>query len=168
MLNFRDYTPADGDLVASWVADEWTLRVWSAATYPNWPVTGEEINRHYAACCEKTPSFRAMMAEEDGVPVGHMIVQYKNPEQTTVHFGFVIVDPACRGKGIGTRLLQQALQLTYGELGADTAELMVLDCNERAHRCYLSLGFTDVPDSTQVMEIGCKTWIRHQMMHKKA
>jgi len=163
MLTFRDYTPADEELVASWVTDEWTLRVWSAACYEAWPVTGEEINCLYEKTMEKEPSFRPLMAEEDGIPVGHMFLQYTDPEQSNVHFGFVIMDPVCRGKGVGSRMLQLAIELSFGEMGAETLDLMVLDCNERAHRCYLRLGFRDVPDTTEVMVIQEKEWVRHRM-----
>ena len=149
--------------MASWVTDEWTLRVWSAACYPAFPVSGSQINELYQSCRDKEPSFRPLMAEEDGVPVAHMIVQYVDAARTTVHFGFVIVDPVCRGKGVGSRLLQEALALSYGEMAGQKAELMVLDCNERAYRCYLALGFEDVPDSTEVMTIQGKEWVRHRM-----
>ena len=163
MLKFRDYTPADGNLVASWVADLWTLRVWSAACYEAWPVTGEQINRLYDAAMEKEPSFHPLMAEEDGIPVGHMILQYTDPEQTNVHFGFVILDPEIRGRGTGSRMLQLAIEKSFGEMGATSLDLMVLDCNERAHHCYLRLGFRDVPDTTEVMVIQEKEWVRHRM-----
>ena len=158
MLKFRDYTPADGDLVASWVADLWTLRVWSAACYAGWPVTGEEINRLYAESKAKEPSFRPLMAEEDGIPVGHMILQYTDPEQSNVHFGFVILDPEIRGRGIGSRMLQLAIDKSFGEMGARLVELMVLDCNERAHQCYLNLGFRDVRKAP--IEIDGEIWDR--------
>ena len=163
MLSFRDYTPADGELVASWVTDEWTLRVWSAACYAAWPVSGEEINRLYEDTMKKEPSFRPLMVEEDCVPVGHMILQYTDPEQTNVHFGFVILDPEIRGRGTGSRMLQLAIERSFGELGAKSLDLMVLDCNERAHRCYLRLGFRDVPDTTEIMVFQEKEWVRHRM-----
>ena len=162
-MKFRDYTPEDGELVASWVTDEWTLRVWSAACYAAWPVSGEEINRLYEDTMKKEPSFRPLMAEEDGVPVGHMILQYTDPEQTNVHFGFVILDPEIRGRGTGSRMLRLAIERSFGELGAKSLDLMVLDCNERAHQCYLRLGFRDVPDTTEVMVIQEKEWVRHRM-----
>lgn len=126
MLKLREYTPEDAGLVASGVTDEWTLRVWSAACYPAFPVSGSQINALYQSAREKEPSFRPLMAEEDGVPVAHMIVQYVDAAHTTVHFGFVIVDPACRGKGMGSRLLEQALALSYGEMGGQKAELIVV------------------------------------------
>jgi len=163
MLKFRAYTPEDGNLVASWVTDEWTLRVWSANCYERWPVTGEEINRRYQESREQEPSFRPLIAEEDGVPVGHMILQYKDPAHTIVHFGFVIMDPACRGKGLGSQMLRIAIAEAVSAMGCDTVELMVLDCNKRAYRCYLALGFEDVPESTQTMDIHGTSWVRHKM-----
>ena len=166
MLTIRDYTEADGNLVASWVTDQWTLRVWAAACYPEWPVSGAQISELYVNCKEKEPSFRPLMAEEDGVPVAHMTVQYTDPEKTTVHFGFVVVDPACRGKGIGSRLLREAMALAYGEMGAEKVDLMVFTCNERAHKCYLNLGFRDVRESP--MEIGGELWGRWIMEREKS
>ena len=94
MLKLRDYLPSDGDRIASWVTDSWTLRVWSADTYEAFPVTGQQINKRYAAFRQKEPSFCPLTAEVDGKAVGHLILQYANGEKTAVHFGFVIVDPA--------------------------------------------------------------------------
>ena len=165
MLTIRNYTEADGELVASWVTDLWTLRVWSAACYPGWPVSGEQINKLYVNCKEKEPSFQPLMAEEDGVPVAHMTVQYTDPEKTTVHFGFVVVDPACRGNGIGSRLLREAMKLAYGQMAAEKVDLIVFSCNEPAHRCYRKLGFRDVQETP--MEIEGALWERWVMEREK-
>ncbi len=105
------------------------------------------------------------MAEEDGVAVAHMIVQYTDQQKDSVHFGFVIVDPACRGKGIGSRLLRLAQDLSYGEMGAEKTELMVFTCNERAHQCYLNLGFRDVREAP--IEIDGEVWNRWFMEAQK-
>lgn len=163
MLRLRNFIPTDGEPVASWVTDERTLRIWAAATYPRFPVAAAEINHRYEALRGSISSFHALMAEEDGVPVGHMILHYLDPEQTVVHFGYVIVDPACRGRGIGSRMLRQALDMAFGEMQAQRVSLMVLDCNARAHQCYRKLGFRDVPDTTETMRIQETEWVRHRM-----
>ena len=165
MLVLRNYLSEDGDVVASWVTDLWTLRVWSADCYPGWPVAGKQITALYRGFAEQDPSFRALVAEENGVQVGQLILRYLDQAHTTVHFGFVIVDPAQRGKGLGKRLLLQAMELAYGEMGAEKVELMVFTCNEKAHQCYRNLGFADVRKAP--IELDGEIWDRWQMERTK-
>jgi diamine N-acetyltransferase len=49
-----------------------------------------------------------------------------------------------QGRGHGRAVLQELFDLVYGELGASTLGLDVVDTNLRARRLYESVGFEDV------------------------
>lgn len=53
----------------------------------------------------------------------------------------VVGDPARRGRGIGRRMVEHALEVAFGELGLERVELRVFTFNEPAIRCYERVGF---------------------------
>jgi GNAT superfamily N-acetyltransferase len=58
-------------------------------------------------------------------------------EQACSWIGMVLVDPAFRGRGVGTRLLQEALQVL------DQEKTVKLDATPAGRAVYLKLGFID-------------------------
>lgn len=159
MLKFRDYTPADGDMVASWVESAYTMRIWSAACFASWPVTGEQLTALLEDRHAKDPTFRPMIAEEDGVPVGHIMVKIADPVKKMVHIGLFILNPEQRGKGLGSRMLRQVLdEVIFGEMGAELADLRVFLCNTRARACYERLGFREMGTGVISMNLYGEVW----------
>ncbi len=55
--------------------------------------------------------------------------------------GWVLCDPAQRGKGYGRDLIEVLLRYCFCELCMHKVELKVFDFNERARRLYESVGF---------------------------
>ncbi len=168
MLQLRDYTPADGDLVASWVTDERTMRIWSAACFERWPVTGAQLTALLEERHAKDPTFRPLIAEEDGVPVGHIMVKMADPEKKMIHIGLFILDPVKRGQGLGSRMLRHVLDhLIFGEMGAEMADLRVFLCNERARACYQRLGFRETGTGVISMNLHGEIWDAVDMIIEK-
>ena len=159
MLKYRDYTPADGEMVASWVTDEHTMRIWSAACFASWPVTGEQLTALLEERHAKDPTFRPLIVEEDGVPVGHIMVKMGDPEKNMIHIGLFILNPELRGKGLGSRMLRFILdELIFGEMDADLADLRVFLCNTPARACYEKLGFREMGTGVISMNLHGEVW----------
>lgn len=62
-------------------------------------------------------------------------------DDSIVRFGFVIVDPALRGKGCGRELLRLAVDYVKDNLTAERINLGVFENNPNARKCYESVGF---------------------------
>ena len=74
----------------------------------------------------------------------------------SVRFGFVIVNPAIRGKGYGKELLQLGIGYVKEHLSAKRIDLGVFENNESARYCYEAVGFTEYAKRECEMPIG--TW----------
>jgi ribosomal-protein-alanine N-acetyltransferase len=95
-----------------------------------WPA---EAFRTYLAGC-------FLVAEEAGAVLGYLVARTAGDEAEVLD---VAVAPAARGRGIGRRLLAEALR-GLRERGARRAYLEVRESNTAALRLYESLGFRPV------------------------
>ena len=48
MLRLRPYKNCDADIIASWIKNEYAFRQWCADRYDRYPISGADINAHYA------------------------------------------------------------------------------------------------------------------------
>ena len=140
----RNYNKEDGDLICSWIQDEAELYRWSADRYGFFPLLPYSIDENYIPQL-KTGRFIPLTGiDEEGKPVGHLIIRYpKENDDSSVRFGFVIVDPGIRGKGYGRELLKLAVDYVKDNLTATRIDLGVFVNNPKARRCYESVGFTE-------------------------
>ncbi len=100
------------------------------------------ITREKFAFVDSMIAFCAM--DETGI-VGFFTMRNPKPTPDELRIGFVIVDPAKRGRGYGREMLHLAMQYARDLYKAEKASLGVFDNNPSAHRCYLAAGFRDVP-----------------------
>ena len=150
-MKLRPYKPADAQTILSWVKDEETFRKCVTDRYPHYPISPAEMNEKYFVCngdCPEPDNFYPMTAWDDTGLLGHMILRFTAPE--TIRFGFVIVDDSRRGEGIGRQMLGMAVKYAAEFLGAKKLTIGVLDNNPGALRCYLGVGFREVPQAEPV------------------
>ena len=152
-MRLRPYKPADADTILSWVRDEETFRRWVTDRYPHYPITPAEMNEKYLVFngdCPEPDNFYPMTAYDETGLVGHLILRFTDAEKTVVRFGFVIVDDARRGGGLGRRMLEMAVRYAAEFLQAKKITIGVLENNPGALRCYLGVGFQEVPQTEPV------------------
>ena len=144
MLRLRPYKNCDADIIASWIKNEYAFRQWCADRYDRYPVTGADINAHYAGFADADWFYPMTAFDETGV-VGHLIMRFTDKEKKILRFGFVIVDVNRRGEGYGREMLSLALQYAVLFLRAGKVTLGVFENNPAAYYCYKAAGFQDVP-----------------------
>ena len=143
-MRLRAYKPEDAKVITSWVRSEEELYKWSADRFNVYPLPPEVIDKSYQDQL-KTGRFIPLTAvdDEDKV-VGHFIIRYPDPNNdSSVRFGFVIVDPDIRGKGCGREMLRLGISYVKENLTATRIDLGVFENNPKAKRCYESVGFKD-------------------------
>ena len=143
MLRLRPYKACDAETIISWIGDETAFRKWCADRYDSYPVTAEDMNRHYDEAAY-SDSFYEMTAFDDTGVVGHLIMRFTDEEKKILRFGFVIVDDKKRGKGYGKEMLQLAARYAFDILKVEKITLGVFENNESAYWCYRAAGFRDV------------------------
>ena len=129
----------DFDKINSWVDNEYTHALWCACRTA-FPLEREGFDRllcDIKASCGDEP-FCAV--DDNGETVGFFCYS-QTPDTQKGMLKFVIVSKDKRGKGLGKEMLTYALRLAFGERQAKSVRLMVFSQNERAIRCYESVGF---------------------------
>lgn len=157
-IRLRPYKACDAETIVSWIGDEVSFRKWCADRYDRYPITADDMNRHYNDFAD-SDSFCQFTAFDGSGIVGHMIMRFTDDEKKVLRFGFIIVDSQKRGMGCGRRMLKAAVKYAFEILGAEKLTLGVFENNEAALRCYKSVGFTEVEQSkTEVFPIFGEEW----------
>lgn len=83
----------------------------------------------------------AFTAIDDDEIVGFFTMRRPSESFDELRFGFVIVDPAKRGKGYGISMLQLGLKFAKEIYSTKKISLGVFENNESAYHCYKAVGF---------------------------
>lgn len=143
-MKLRAYEREDSPIIASWVRTEEELYKWSADRYGFFPLKDYSIDENYAPAIPTGRFIPLTGIDEEGKVVGHLIIRYpKEDDDSSVRFGFVIVDPELRGKGYGRELLKLAIEYVRNNLTAKRIDLGVFANNPKAQKCYESVGFKE-------------------------
>jgi RimJ/RimL family protein N-acetyltransferase len=137
-LTIRDAKPEDAQTLCAWWNDG---KVMEHAGFPNGlGTTAGKIADSLAADSDDT--FRRLMLEIDGAPVGEM--SYRNKGSRIAEIGIKICDFSRQEKGYGTRFLLMLIEYLFVQ--RDFVKI-VLDTNlnnERAQHVYEKIGFRKV------------------------
>ena len=109
------------------------------------------------AARDESAAYFPFVAEGEEGPAGFFILRRSGEEAGVLRFGFVILDPALRGRGYGKAMLRLGLGYAFDLYGAKKVTLGVFENNPRACHCYNSLGFREA-ESTSTYEIGGEAW----------
>ena len=148
MLRLRPYKACDAAAVVSWTGDETSFRRWCADRFSSYPITPDDLNRHYDELADSDSFFEFTAFDEKGA-AGHMIMRFTDEEKSILRFGFVIVDDSRRGMGLGKEMLSLAVNYAFDILKVQKITLGVFENNIPAYRCYLSAGFREVTDCAE-------------------
>lgn len=145
MLKLRPYKPCDAAKILTWIKNEREFRLWTADRYDHYPITPEDMNRHYDSF-RGSDAFWAMTAYDESGPAGHLIMRFTDEEQKQLRFGFIIVDASRRGQHVGSKMLRLAIRYAAEFLGVERITLGVFENNPAARRCYRSVGFREAAE----------------------
>ena len=159
MLRLRPFKQADAALILTWCQDETTFYQWTAGRLGNYPITQEQFRFNDALM-----PFVAF--DEDGI-VGFFTLRTPNNNLDELRFGFVIVDPAKRGKSYGKSMLRLGIKFAFELYGAKKVSLGVFENNLPAYYCYKAAGFQDVSlDTIETYSVLGEEWCCKELMIK--
>ncbi len=144
-MKLRKYRKEDSAVICGWIRDEESLYKWSADRIGIFPLPAEALNDNYAPVMDSGRFFPMTAVDEGDRVTGHLFIRYPDAaDRSTVRFGFVIVDPALRGRGFGKEMLRLAMEYAVSELKASRITLGVFANNPLARACYEAVGFRAV------------------------
>ena len=157
-MKLRTYRKEDAAVICKWIRTEEELYRWSADRFNKFPLFENDIEDNYQPQLEGGRFFPITAIDENGIVIGHFIIRYpKEEDDSSVRFGFVIIDPDIRGKGCGKEMLRLGIQYVRDNLNANRIDLGVFENNEGAKKCYEAVGFREYNRRECEMPIG--TWI---------
>ena len=156
-MKLRNFKEEDAPVIASWLRSEEELYKWSADRFNKYPLSGSDIIENYAPHLPTGRFFPLTAVGDSGEVMGHFIIRYpRDDDDRSVRFGFVILNPSLRGKGLGKEMLKAGVSFVRAHLPASRIDLGVFENNESAKRCYESVGFKAYGSRECKMPIG--TW----------
>lgn len=165
MVRLRPYKPSDAwELLRWWNgADEESFLKWSAGQF-SFPLTIEQLDEYFSRWCLKEEGGFLMTAlDSEGKPAGHFILRLLDYEAESVRIGFIVVDPAARGKGYGRQMISQALRYVFDVLGMKRVSLGVFENNPQAKACYEAAGFLVKEYFPEYVKYGQKVYGAYEM-----
>ncbi len=140
MIRLRPWKREELKELLGWFSDEEEFSRWSAGKF-TYPLTQEQLLDYYERFEKDSRGWIMAALDDKGRLAGHIMMRKADYEKNSVHFGFIVVSPEFRGKGIGRLMVSQGLKYAGEILGMKRVTLGVFENNPAARRCYESAGF---------------------------
>ena len=164
----RDFRQEDAPVVAGWLRSDEELYKWSADRFNKYPLSGDDINKSYSPQMGTGRFIPLTAVDDNGDVAGHFIIRYpKADDDSSVRFGFVIVDPSIRGKGYGKEMLRLGIEYVKAHLSVSRIDLGVFENNAGAKHCYEAVGFREYGRRECEMPVGSWNCIDMELFIKK-
>jgi ribosomal protein S18 acetylase RimI-like enzyme len=140
VLKLRRRAASDLPTLIGWVPDAAALFLFSGPRL-SWPLDAKQL-----IDLEQVDGLIPWVLVDDSsedVPLGHFDIDLNGD---SAQVGRVIVDPATRGRGLGTELMRLAVD-EVRRMGVAELALYVIDGNTPAIRIYTGLGFVPEPET---------------------
>lgn len=162
----RSFRERDVIPLLRWVEDPRTARSWGGPGVPI-PVTAERLLNEWSRRKEAGSGgsrslwfvgFAAGYTAAEGNIVGYGQILDIDSAAGAARLGGLIVDPALRGEGLGVELVEELLEVCFGDLGLRRASLRVYRWNKSALFCYLAAGLRVEGIIPDALEFEGESW----------
>ena len=159
MIELQPFTEIDCDRLIRWVPDRRFLLQWAGPEY-KWPLDTKQLLKTYAKTKIHPSSHYMFIAYDTGIEqsIGHIELMNVNIEKKSAHIGRVLIDPAIRGKGYGSQLMNKICEYAFINLKLSTLTLSVFDFNQSAIVCYQKIGFKIIETKVAFREFENEKW----------
>ncbi|MBP5529454.1 MAG: GNAT family N-acetyltransferase [Lachnospiraceae bacterium] len=162
-MRIRPYLECkDFDAIKDWITDERTHAFWCAG-HTNFPLEKEDFSTLLKEIAEMFGDAPFVATTDEGEVVGFFCYGL-NYEKNEGMLKFVVVDGSKRGRGIGKEMIKLALKYAFEITKANTVQLNVFPENERAKKCYESIGFVERNTTPGCFKFKDESWSRCNMV----
>ena len=162
-MRIRPYLECkDFEAIKGWITDERTHAFWCAG-HTNFPLEKEDFSTLLKEIAEMFGDAPFVATTDEGEVVGFFCYGL-NYEKNEGMLKFVMVDGSKRGRGIGKEMIKLALKYAFEITKADTVQLNVFPENERAKKCYESIGFVERNTTPGCFKFKDEYWSRCNMV----
>ena len=165
-MKLREFDPdTDFDRIRGWISDERSHAMWCANRF-QYPLDKSNFLSVLSGMEQRTGNLSFVAAADDDKAVGFFCYSL-NRDLGEGRLKFVIVDPACRGKGTAREMLRLAVSHAFEDTDANCVSLIVFSENPRARKCYEKAGFTERKADTPAFTYKEESWGRHCMVMER-
>ncbi len=156
-MRIRPYRSKDAASIKSWIRNETEHALWCANLF-DYPLTTEALESKRAQMDDQTDGSLFTALDAKGAPIGFFAVMRADYTTNNAHLGFIIIAPDLRGAGLGMEMVRLAVHYCFNLLAVASVTLKVYDSNEKAHKCYKAIGFSDVSHNDKSLVFQGEKW----------
>lgn len=166
MIRLRPYKQNDAEYIINWFRDKMAFAQWCAGKF-TYPLTKEQLDDYYHNYEKDEKAWIMTALNEEGIPVGNILMRLADYNKESIHFGFIIIDSKMRGQGYGKEMVALAVKYAFEILKVKKVTLGVFDNNPAAHNCYKSVGFVEEKYNENIFNYGEEKWGIYDMAIEK-
>ena len=155
----------DFDKIKEWIGDERMHAMW-CANLIQYPLNQGNMEQVLSYAADTFGDVPFVATTDDGEVVGFFSYSL-NEDKKEGMLKFVMVDPACRGKGVACEMLRLAVLHAFENPLADAISLNVFSENIRAKKCYEKVGFEERNTTPNAFIFQNESWGRCNMILRK-
>ena len=140
-VELHPFSRNDFPELISWIRNPEELFIWSATTF-TFPLDEDQLEKHYQEAQESnTRLMYTAVDSQTSQHIGHIELTRIDREKRKVSIAYVLVDPAKRGHGYGSGIMQSILYECFRQMKLAKVDLFVFEFNTVAIHCYQKAGF---------------------------
>ncbi|MFD0681468.1 MULTISPECIES: GNAT family N-acetyltransferase [unclassified Paenibacillus] len=164
MIKLRRFQEDDFDRLINWAKTPEFLLQWAGPMF-YYPLDRKQLEKYYHSSIVEKPLRKIYTAinTELNEEVGHIELNNVDLRNNSATISRVLVDERFRGKGYGSQMVSELLEVGFVEMGLHRIDLFVFDFNKSAIACYENAGFVKEGYIRQCRRMGNEYWSLYQM-----
>ncbi|MGD1839836.1 MAG: GNAT family N-acetyltransferase [Thermonemataceae bacterium] len=152
MIDLAPFEIEDWKYLSKWIKTEEELVQFAGPIF-NFPINKVQVQNYLSA--EQRMVFKVIHEQYSTIGIAEICVEN---ERVAKLARILIGDNSMRGKGIGTRLIQQLVIYVFEKLNKQRIILNVFSWNSSAIKCYEKVGFIKTDKAPTKITVGNKQW----------
>ncbi len=162
-MRLRPYIACnDFDEIKNWITEQRMHAMW-CANLISFPMEKDNFDKVMQDAAERFGDSPYVVTSDEGELIGFFVYSV-NVDNNEGMLKFVMNNPQFRGKGYGKEMLKLAVKYAFDITNVQTVQLNVFPENERAKKCYESIGFTERKTDLNAFAYKDELWGRCNMI----
>lgn len=166
MIRLAGFERTDFGTLIGWIRSKDFMFQWCGSTF-TYPLDELQLDKYMTGTVGKNPVRNVYKAvdPENGKHIGNLTLEFKGRKEAVISC-VIVGDPAKRGKGIGEKMIEEAVKIGFKKYGVKKISLNVFRSNGSAVRCYEKAGFRVTAKYPHPLRPDDEEWVNLRMVLK--